>query len=334
MAIDFGPFKLVGTPPPADGAQYGYAPRRTVLDKILVDAAIASGVELREHFSVQELLTDGDRVTGIRGQAHGGGDVTEDAQIVVGADGLHSVVARLVHAPTYNEVPSLTCAYYTYWSDLPVDGVELYSLPNRFIVVGGTNDGQTVVQIFWPHASFQEVRSDVEGSFAKTLDLVPLLAERARAGRRSERFRGTGDLPNFYRKPYGPGWALVGDAGYHKDPNTAYGITDAFRDAGLLTEAIDAGLAGRQPLDGALAEYERQRNSASQPLYEMTCQFGSLQPPPPEMQRILGALPGNKEQTNRFFGVFSRHGTGSRVLFAGEHRKNPREGSQQRDRTS
>ena len=124
-----------------------------------------------------------------------------------------------------------------------------------------------------------------------------------RAGRRAEHFRGTADLPNFFRKPYGPGWALVGDAGYHKDPITAQGISDAFRDAELLTEAIDDGFAGRRPLPEALADYEHRRNETVMPLYEFTCQLAALQPPPLELQQVLAALHRNQEQADRFLGT-------------------------------
>jgi 2-polyprenyl-6-methoxyphenol hydroxylase-like FAD-dependent oxidoreductase len=112
-------------------------------------------------------------------------------------------------------------------------------------------------------------------------------------------------LPNFFRKPYGPGWALVGDAGYHKDPYTGEGITDAFRDAGLLAEALDSGFAERQPLEEALAHYERRRNGTATPIYELTCQLASLEPPSPEMEHLFAALQRNQEQTNRFFGTIA-----------------------------
>ncbi len=303
--IDFGPFALEGAPPPADGVAEAYAPRRTVLDQILVEAAVAAGVELRERFSVDEVLADGDRVVGIRGRAAGGATVTEQARIVVGADGLHSLVARSVQAATYNERPTFTCAYYCYWSDVPVGGAELYPRPDRMIITALTNDEQTIAIAYWPHAAFHEVRSDIEGSFWKALELVPGLAERVRAGKRVERFRGTADLPNFYRKPYGPGWALVGDAGYHKDPITAQGMSDAFRDAELLAEALDAGFAGRRPLVDALADYEGQRNEATLPLFELTCQLAALQPPSLEQQQLFAALRGNQEQTDRFFGTIA-----------------------------
>jgi flavin-dependent dehydrogenase len=302
--LDFGPVVLEAAPPPADGVAEGYAPRRTVLDAILIDAAAAAGAEVRERFTVDGLLMDGDRVTGIRGHA-GSGIVTEKARIVIGADGLHSRVARIVGAPRYDARPALTCAYYSYWDDLPVQGVEIYARPDRLIAAGGTNDGQTSIIVYWPIAAFHEVRRDIEAHFLAALDLIPDLAERVRAGRRAERFRGTADLPNVFRKPYGPGWALVGDAGYHKDPITAQGISDAFRDAALLVEAIDDGFTRRRSLTAALANYERCRNEAVLPLYELTCQLATLQPPAPEQQQLLAALQGNEEQTSRFIGTIA-----------------------------
>jgi len=116
---------------------------------------------------------------------------------------------------------------------------------------------------------------------------------------------GTADLPYFFRRPYGPGWALVGDAGYHKDPSTAQGISDAFRDAELAADAIDAGLAGSQPMETALAAYESRRNDAAMPMYEFTHHLASYEPPPPEMQQLFHALVGNQEQTNRFLGLIA-----------------------------
>jgi flavin-dependent dehydrogenase len=111
MTFDLGPFALIGSPPPADGVAEHYCPRRTVLDKILVDAVVEAGGELREGFLVQEILMEGDRVTGIRGRAAGGTMVTEEARVVIGADGMRSLLARTVQAPEYNAKPTLTCAY-------------------------------------------------------------------------------------------------------------------------------------------------------------------------------------------------------------------------------
>jgi 2-polyprenyl-6-methoxyphenol hydroxylase-like FAD-dependent oxidoreductase len=303
--LDIGPFALSGSPTPYDGVAESYAPRRTVLDKILVDAAVQAGAELREHFTVSGLTREGGRVTGVTGRARGGDEITESARIVIGADGMHSFVARDVDAPVYEETPPQTCVYYTYWSGAPMDAVELYPRPDRMIIAAPTNDGQTLTIIYWPRASFETVRADIEGNFLQALELAAPLAERLRTATRTEKFSGSADLPNFFRRPFGPGWALVGDAGYHKDPILAQGISDAFRDVELLTDAVDAGLAGRRPLEAALADYEQQRNAAAMPTFQMTLQFASLAPPPPESQQLMAALRGNQEQIDRFFGTFT-----------------------------
>jgi flavin-dependent dehydrogenase len=308
--FDVGPFALTGAAPPADGVHEGYGPRRLLLDKILVDAAVEAGVELRERFSVQELVwntctsRDGDRVVGIRGRGGSGATVEERAHIVIGADGPRSLIARAVQAPSYHARASLTCAYYSYWSGIAIDGVELYPRNRRFIVAMPTNDGLTYVGVSWPVEEFHACRADVASSHQRALeDDAPELAERVRAGRREERFVGTADNSFFFRQSHGPGWALVGDAGYHKDPITAQGMTDAFRDAEALAEAIDAGLSELRPLADALADYQTHRDGVVMPMYEMTYQLAALQPPPPEMQELMRALRGNQSDTDRFLGT-------------------------------
>ena len=262
--------------PPSDAPNTpAYCPRRTILDKILVDAAVEAGAELREHFSVNELLMDGENVTGTRGRSKGGSLVTEEARVVIGADGLHSTVARAVMAPEYNTRPVLAFAYYTYWSGDGVGGAELHIGNDHGILVFPTHNEQTCVAIGGPIEQFHEFREDIEGNYWSVIEKVPSLMERLRGAKREEPFLGTADQPNFFRRPYGPGWALVGDAGYHRDFTTGLGITDAFRDADLLAEAIDDGFAGRRPLDEALSGYEQQRNEIATPLYEFTCQLAA-----------------------------------------------------------
>jgi flavin-dependent dehydrogenase len=302
IRFDVGDFALSGEPPPAGATARWYAPRRTVLDDILVKAAVAAGAELRETFPVHELTTAGGRVTGIRGRA-GGTVVTERARIVIGADGMHSVVAREVCAPAYNVKPPLACWYYTYWSRVPLERVEYYIRAGRSFGAIPTNDGLVCLPVGWTRDEFPAYRANVEANYLKTLDLAPGLAERVRAGTRAERFYGTADVPHFFRQSHGPGWALVGDAGYHKDPITAQGICDSFHAAELLSEAVDDALAGRQAEQEALAEYQRRRDDAVMPMYDFTCQLATLDPPPPDLQELLGALRGNQRETNRFLGM-------------------------------
>lgn len=143
----------------------------------------------------------------------------------------------------------------------------------------------------------------MEGNFRRALNRAPSLAERMRAGRREERFYGNADLPNVFRKPYGPGWALVGDAGLHRDPITVQGIVDAFRDAELLSDALAGCFMSGVPEDTALADYEQRRNAAAMSIYEVTYGLASLEPPSPEMQALFSAVYGNQLETNRFLGL-------------------------------
>ena len=304
IRFDAGPFALTGTPPPADGAAEAYAPRRRVLDKILADAAEEAGAELREGFTVEELTTEGDTVTGVRGRGPNGQTVAEKARIVVGADGARSFVARSVQAPVYLDRGMLTCNYYSYWSGVPVGGVELYTREGRMMVADKTNDGLTMVTVVWPKEEFQRVRSNIEFEFMRALkEHAPGLAERVQSGRREERFAGTGFIPNFFRKPYGRGWALVGDAGYVKDPITAQGITNSFSHAGMLAEALDEGFSGRRLMKDALADYERGRNAEVMAMFEHTTGLARLQAPSAELQQLLAALRGNQTEIDRFLGT-------------------------------
>jgi flavin-dependent dehydrogenase len=306
IRFDVGPFALWGLPPAADGVREGYGPRRTVLDTLLVEAAVEAGAELREAFAVQDLIWDDGRVAGVRGHRRGERTVTERARVVVGADGARSFVARSVRAPAYDTRPGRTVCYYGYWSGIPTEGVEMYARAGRFLFALPTNDGLTLVGAVWPVGEFESVRADLEGSLLGTLDEhAPDLAERVRAGRREERLAGSGDLPFFFRRPFGPGWALVGDAGYHKDSITAQGITDAFRDAESLATALDQALRGGRPEGDALAEYQRLRDEAVRPMYEHTYQLAALEPPPAEMQALFEALRGNQDQTDRFLGTIA-----------------------------
>jgi flavin-dependent dehydrogenase len=292
MTLDLEDFPLTGANLVHDGVALGYAPRRRVLDSILIEAAISAGVEFRQGFSVDDYLSDGTAVTGIRGRSYeSGARVIERARITVGADGRYSSLARAVGAPVYEAMPPLACYYFSYWSGAPADGLEIYLRGHSLIFVFPTNDELTAVFIGWPTSEFPRIRRSIAASFMDALEQVPRLAQRIRSGKQEERFYGTADLPNFFRKPYGPGWALVGDAGCHKDPCMALGICDAFRDAGLLARAIDEGLSGRQPLPVALGRYEEHGNAASIQLYRENAYQAQFKPVPEDLLAIRASHP-------------------------------------------
>ena len=298
-AFDFGPFTLVGAPGTAN-SPVAYAPRRTALDKLLVDAAAKAGAEVRERFTVSDLVIDDDRVTGIRGHTKSGPTVTEQARVIIGADGLRSVVARAVRPEQYHEKPQLLCGYYTYWSGLPMRGrFEVYNRPGRAFAAWPTNDDLTLVIGGWPFAEFEANKRDIEGNYLAMFELAPHFADRIRSATREERFVGTA-VPNFLRKPYGPGWALVGDAGYHKDFITAQGIQDAFRDAELCATALHQVFSGARSFEDAMGDYQATRDTHILPMYEFTTQLATLEPPPPDLQQLLGAVYGNQDAMDGF----------------------------------
>jgi flavin-dependent dehydrogenase len=304
-SFDFGPVSVAGSPQPIDGEARAFGPRRTVLDKLLVDAAAEAGAEVREAFTVEEVVTDDGRVTGIRGHSKHGDAVVEKANVVVGADGKHSPLVKAVEPETYNERPSQLAMYYAYWSDLPVAGFEttIRAENRRGWAALPTHDGLTCMPFAWPVEEFAANKSDIEGNFFKAIDFAPEFAERVRGAKRESKFVGSAELPGYFRKPFGPGWALVGDSGYHKNPITAMGINDAFRDAELVAGALDDAFSGRRPFEEGMTSYQQTRDREAMPVYEFTFQFASMEPPPPEMQQLIGAMQGNQEAQDEFVSV-------------------------------
>ena len=156
----------------------------------------------------------------------------------------------------------------------------------------------------WPYAELEANRHDVEGNHLAMLEMAPDFAGRVRAATRESRFVGTA-VPNYFRKPYGSGWALVGDAGYNKDFITAQGMHDAFRDAELCAAALDQAFSGARPFDAAMADYQTTRDRQVLPMYELTCELATLEPPPPDLQQLLAAAHGNQEAMDAFARVMA-----------------------------
>ena len=303
ITFDVGPVQMCGIGPAVGGVSDTYCPRRTVLDSLLVEAATESGAELIDGFVVDDMSWSEGRVVGVEGHSRGGAKTTLRAPIVVGADGLHSTVARATGAHAYQEHPALTGVLYSYWSGLSHFGAHFYARPGQLILVWPTNDDLTCIAVMWPHQEFRQVRKDPQGCFRAALALVPDLADAVASGQREHRFVGTDDLPNLYRTSVGPGWALAGDAGHHKDPATGMGMSDAFASAELLAEAIDRGLAGHRPIDDALSNYQDQRDALTANGFELTLSTARLAPLSPRLEAFYRVAADQPEEICRIFGV-------------------------------
>jgi flavin-dependent dehydrogenase len=302
--VDLGPFAIVGRPRGLPTAPYAYAPRRLALDGLLVDAAAEAGVEIREGFSVDGLEFEDGIVCGIRGGSRGRPQL-ERARIVVGADGVRSSVAAAVKAEVTHEAPTFAVLYYAYWSGLPSDGeFSLYDRGRRGFGTISTADGLTVVAVAWPMDEFAPNKRDVLGNYLKAFESDPMLADLVFAGRRESRVFGQ-TMPNVYRRSYGPGWALVGDAGYVKDATTAQGMTDAFLDAESLAAALDDYLRGRRSYDEALRDHQQARDSRTRPMFDFTLQFAAFEPPSDEDAALFAAIAADPAASDDFASVMA-----------------------------
>ena len=251
---------------PSHGIDALYAPRRTVLDPILVDAAVDAGVDVRYGITVSNVRRDRTgRVTGIVGRDHAGRGVAVDARLVIGADGIRSVVADRVDAPIEHQGTGATAVVYGYWSGVPVDGYEWIFRTDAAAGLIPTNEGLTCV---FAGASPRRIGRGGRAILEEVLrDASPDAADRVAAGAGPAGLRTFIGRPGHLRRAWGPGWALVGDAGYWKDPISAHGLTDALRDADLLARAVVAAAADPSDEAEALAEYQAVRDRLSLPLF-------------------------------------------------------------------
>jgi len=280
------------------GVDLVVAPRRYVLDTLLATAAQRAGAQVRPGVTVTGLRRDGrGRVRGMSGHDRAGAPVELGARWVVGADGLRSRVARSVGAALTETGRAGGAAQYAYYAGVPWAGIEFFVAARSFAGVFPTHDGQACIFVCTPAADAGAVRrgagSRVE-AFGELLERsAPQLAERLRVARRTSPVQGVLRQPNQLRQAFGPGWALVGDAGYYRDAVTAYGISDAFHHAELLAVALDRalGASAEEEEAAALAGYQRQRDQALREIFEITCRLSAYPPVPAfvELQKQLGS---------------------------------------------
>ena len=266
------------------GVDMMLAPRRYVLDAILADAAVRDGATLMTGSTVSDVVRDDDgRVAGVLAHGADGTSRQLTARLVIGADGVRSRMAKLFGAQVRESYePSGTCLY-TYVGGVDWDGFEFHLGHQAFGGVFPTHHGEAAVWLIRPSTRLASVLTAGSGRLEAWLRALPscgpALAERVRGGTVTEPVRGSVGLPNHVLRAAGPGWALVGDAGYHRDPITGHGLTDAFRDAELLAEATDRTL--RDPTDEpvAMAAYERQRDDAIRDTFRLTRALAAFPPP-------------------------------------------------------
>jgi flavin-dependent dehydrogenase len=277
------------------GVDFLLAPRRYVLDTILASAAEHAGAQLRPGVTVTGVQRDGrGRVVGVHGHDRAGAPVELGARWVIGADGLRSRVAGLVGA-ALNEVGRAGgAAQYAYYAGGRWAGIEFFVAERSFAGVFPTHHGQACIWVCNPAADAKAARrgsrSRVE-AFDQLLERsAPPLAERLRHARRTSPVQGMLRQPNQLRQAFGPGWALVGDAGYYRDAVTAYGISDAFHHAELLAAALDQALGAAEET-AALAAYQQHRDQALREIFELTCRLAAYPPVPTfiELQKQLSA---------------------------------------------
>ena len=305
VTADYGAIALSSRPSAVEGTSVMYSPRRTVLDWLLIEAARNAGAEMRDATTFRGLLRKGDRVVGAQLQDRQGNVIEESAGIVVGADGVWSMVARAANARMDIEHPSLTCGYYAYWRGVPTDGVEFYVRSGRDILVFPTHDGLTCIWAGRSHDEWESYRTDVDASYRDIIALAPTLAHRLERADKATPFKGTSKLPNFYRRSVGEGWALVGDAAYHRDPLPGMGIGDAFLGAQLLADALVEGLPGdAQRLELALSGYQSAFRRKTSPIFDYTIKAARLADPASSMA-IYQRIAQSGEETTRFMDVLA-----------------------------
>ncbi|HLY30191.1 MAG TPA: NAD(P)/FAD-dependent oxidoreductase [Ktedonobacterales bacterium] len=274
------------------GGRYSLAPRRNILDATLIAAAQRAGVDFRERTRVEGLIEEDGRVVGAHLRTAQDEPLDVRALVVVGADGRYSKVAEWVHAPTYNEAPPIRPVYHGYYhgvAPLPAPAVELFFAHETCAFIFPMRPNEDCLAMEIQPEDFETFRADPQTVFEERFRALPGMAGRLRGAMLEGKLQGTRGIPNHFRTPYGPGWALTGDAAYVKDPITGVGIGDALMQSFLLADALGAVLSGAD-WEESLGAYQRQRDGKLLPMFQATLTAARMRDASPEALAWLRGL--------------------------------------------
>ena len=271
---------------------FSLAPRRIVLDSVLLDHALKAGARFEQKTRVDGLLHDGERVAGAVLQRVGGEHREVRARVVVGADGKSSRIAEWVGAAEYDAVPALRPAYYGYFHGTEPRAeatLELFFGGDQIGFLFPMREGEDCIALEIQPEDFEEFRSDPGAAFEARVRRLPDMDRRMKNAHLEGKLMGVKGIDNHFRKPYGPGWALTGDAGYLKDPATGTGIGDALQQSFMLAEALGATFDGAD-WEASMSAFQEKRDQMMKPLYDATLAFTRMRDDGPAEQALLKAL--------------------------------------------
>lgn len=305
---DYGFERVIGHLPPYKGRDYAYSIRRERLDEAIArHVATLPNVTLQEGFTVSELIWEAGRVVGVRGRLHGGETQEFRARYaVIGADGRTSALARMVNAREYAVKPGQAYLYYAYYRNVePLDepsAMVYRTFPGASVLAFDADDDLTVLSIGAMTPSFEEARKDPETVMLDVMRRIPELARRIINAERATPIKGLAPTGQFRRQPFGPGWALVGDAGQRFDPCTGQGIYQGLHAAELLVAALVQVRAGRS-WDAALSEFHRRRDRETKGAYEFAALQAQFKPIDWMTRRLIKRMAADPEVCSFYFGT-------------------------------
>lgn len=281
--------------------------RRISLDVHLVEKAREAGVDMRLHTRVTDLVRKDGRVTGVRVEGRDGKISTIEADLVVGADGRNSTIARLTEARRYHVIPSERISSWAYFRGVPQQAVpKLYyhRLGDDFVVAAPADDDLFLVALCPSVEYFDLYRADSEGWFKRAVAGCPPVAELLANAERVTKFRGLTRFEGFFREATGPGWVLVGDSGHFKDPTPGQGISDALRQVDKLSAAIVRGFENPKERDAALRSWWRWRDKDSIQHYWFCSDIGKRGTISPMRLEMLRGVALDEELRKDFLDIF------------------------------